>query len=292
MKIPLKQRVYLSNEGILKKRFWVLRSYWSQIRKSGIPGRFPETIEHIGLCFEAGELIEDAVPLFDKFDLIEKLLNSETEMSEHLSSLDDSLMNFGRMCEGEEYLEEEYIEEAKRVYDRAIEIYGKVLDKDPENSETKVYLSYIYRYMAGMYSDQENLVKAEECYKEALGLLESEIENEPENIPVSENIEVSENISVPKNILFSMAIADMYKDSGLIFSDTEDTTKARDYYTKARETFRGLIDKYPDLLGADKNLAISLDELAELFQRSETSKVQKCAIRTNCISMKICCKRT
>lgn len=227
---------------------------------------FLKTIEHIGLCFEAGELIEDAVPLFDKkFDLIEKLLNSETEMSEHLSSLDDSLMNFGRMCEGEEYLEEEYIEEAKRVYDRAIEIYGKVLDKDPENSETKVYLSYIYRYMAGMYSDQENLVKAEECYKEALGLLESEIENEPENIPVSENIEVSENISVPRNILFSMAIADMYKDSGLIFSDTEDTTKARDYYTKARETFRGLIDKYPDLLEADKNLAISLDELAELF---------------------------
>ncbi|WP_243466414.1 tetratricopeptide repeat protein [Methanosarcina mazei] len=227
---------------------------------------FLKTIEHIGLCFEAGELIEDAVPLFDKkFDLIEKLLNSETEMSEHLSSLDDSLMNFGRMCEGEEYLEEEYIEEAKRVYDRAIEIYGKVLDKDPENSETKVYLSYIYRYMAGMYSDQENLVKAEEYYKEALNLLESEIKEEPENIPVSENIEVSENISVPRNILFSMAIADMYKDSGLIFSDTEDTTKARDYYTKARETFRGLIDKYPDLLEADKNLAISLDELAELF---------------------------
>ena len=227
---------------------------------------FLKTIEHIGLCFEAGELIEDAVPLFDiKFDLIEKLLKSETEMSEHLSSLDDSLMNFGRMCEGEEYLEEGYIEEAKRVYYRAIEIYRKVLDKDPENSETKVYLSYIYRYLAGMYSDQENLVKAEECYKEALGLLESEIEKEPENIPVSENIEVSENISVPKNILFSMAIADMYKDSGLIFSDTEDTTKARDYYTKARETFRGLMDKYPDLLGADKNLAGSLDELAELF---------------------------
>ncbi len=227
---------------------------------------FLETIEHIGLCFEAGELTGDAVPLFDKkFDLIEKLLESETEISEHLSSLDDSLMNFGRMCEGEEYLEEEYIEEAKRVYDRAIEIYGKVLDKDPENSETKVYLSYIYRYLAGIYSDQENLVKAEECYKEALNLLESEIKEEPENIPVSENIEVSENISVPRNILFSMAIADMYKDSGLIFSDTEDTTKARDYYTKARETFRGLIDKYPDLLGADKNLAISLDELAELF---------------------------
>ncbi|TAH58390.1 MAG: tetratricopeptide repeat protein, partial [Methanosarcina mazei] len=57
----------------------------------------------------------------------------------------------------------------------------------------------------------------------------------------------------------------MYKDSGLIFSDTEDTTKARDYYTKARETFRGLINKYPDLLEADKNLASSLDELAELF---------------------------
>lgn len=227
---------------------------------------FLETIEHIGLCFEAGELIEDAVPLFDrKFDLIEKLLKSETEMSEHLSSLDDSLMSFGRMCGEEEYLEEGYIEEAKRVYDRAIKIYRKVLDKDPENSETKVYLSYIYRYLAGMYSDQENLVKAEECYKEALGLLESEIENEPENIQVSENIEVSENISVPKNILFSMAIADMYKDSGLIFSDTEDTTKARDYYTKARETFRGLMDKYPDLLGADKNLASSLDELAELF---------------------------
>ncbi|QIB91871.1 tetratricopeptide repeat protein [Methanosarcina mazei] len=227
---------------------------------------FLETIEHIGLCFEAGELTGDAVPLFDKkFDLIEKLLESETEISEHLSSLDDSLMNFGRMCEGEEYLEEEYIEEAKRVYDRAIEIYGKVLDKDPENSETKVYLSYIYRYLAGIYSDQENLVKAEEYYKEALNLLESEIKEEPENIPVSENIEVSENISVPRNILFSMAIADMYKDSGLIFSDTEDTTKARDYYTKARETFRGLIDKYPDLLEADKNLAISLDELAELF---------------------------
>jgi len=227
---------------------------------------FLKTIEHIGLCFEAGELIEDAVPLFDiKFDLIEKLLKSETEISEHLSSLDDSLMNFGRMCEGEEYLEEGYIEEAKRVYDRAIEIYRKILDKDPENSETKVYLSYIYRYLAGMYSDQENLVKAEECYKEALSLLESEIEKEPENIPVSENIEVSENISVPKNILFSMAIADMYKDTGLIFSDAEDTTKARDYYTKARETFRGLMDKYPHLPGADKNLASSLDELAELF---------------------------
>lgn len=227
---------------------------------------FLETIEHIGLCFEAAELIEDAVPLFDiKFDLIEKLLKSETEMSEHLSSLDDSLMNFGRMCEEEEYLEEGYIEEAKRVYDRAIEIYRKVLDKNPENSETKVYLSYIYRYLAGMYSDQENFVQAEECYKEALGLLESEIEKEPENIPVSENIEVSENTPVPKNIPFSMAIADMYKDSGLIFSDTEDTTKARGYYTKARETFRGLMDKYPHLLGADKNLASSLDELAELF---------------------------
>ncbi|MDQ1276821.1 MAG: hypothetical protein QG610_2399 [Euryarchaeota archaeon] len=226
---------------------------------------FLETIEHIGLCFEAGELVEDSVPIFDKkFDLIEKLLKSETEMSEHLSSLDDSLMNFGRICEEEEYLEEGYIEEAKRIYERAIEIYGKVLDKDPENSETKVYLSYVYRYLADMYSDQENLVKAEECYKEALSLLESEIE-EPENIPISENIEVSENIPVSKNIPFSMALADMYKDSGLIFSDTEETTKARDYYTKARETFRGLMDKYPDLLGADKNLASSLDELAELF---------------------------
>jgi len=216
---------------------------------------FLETIEHIGLCFQAGELIEDAVPLLDKrFDVIEKLLKSETEISEHLSSLDDSLMNFGRICE-----EEGYLEEVKHVYDRAIEIYGKVLDKDPENSETKVYLSYAYRYLAALYSDLENLEKAEECYKEALRLLESEIEDEPENI------EVSENIPVSKNIPFSMALADMYKDSGLIFSDTEETTKARDYYTKARETFRGLMDKYPDLLGADKSLASSLDELAELF---------------------------
>ncbi|MGD9777254.1 MAG: hypothetical protein AB7U72_10120, partial [Methanosarcina sp.] len=268
LEYPVKAREYISPmKGIFEKTVLGFEKLLeSDPENPEYLEDFLKTIEHIGLCFEAGELIEDAVPLFDKkFDLIEKLLNSETEMSEHLSSLDDSLMNFGRMCEGEEYLEEEYIEEAKRVYDRAIEIYGKVLDKDPENSETKVYLSYIYRYMAGMYSDQENLVKAEECYKEALGLLESEIENEPENIPVSENIEVSENISVPKNILFSMAIADMYKDSGLIFSDTEDTTKARDYYTKARETFRGLINKYPDLLGADKNLASSLDELAELF---------------------------
>lgn len=226
---------------------------------------FLETIEHIGLCFEAGELIEDAVPLFDKkFDLIEKLLNNETKVSDHLSSLDDSLMNFGRICEEEEYLEEEYIEKAKRIYIRAIEIYGKVLDKDPTNSEAKVYLSYAYRYLADIYTDQENLVKSEECYKEALSLLESEIE-EPENIPVSQYIEVSENIAVPRNIPFSMALADMYKDTGLIFSDTEETTKARDYYTKARETFRGLMDKYPDLLGADKNLASSLDELAELF---------------------------
>ena len=222
---------------------------------------FLETIEHIGLCFEAGELIEDAVPLFDtKFDVIEKLLKSEIEMSEHLSSLDDSLMKFGSLCE-----EEGYLEEAKHVYDRAIEIYGKVLDKDPENTETKVYLSYAYRYLADMYSDQENLEKAEECYKEALSLLESEIEDEPENIPFSENIEVSENIPVSKNIPFSMVLADMYKDSGVIFSDMEDTTKARDYYTKARETFRGLMDKYPALLGYDKNLARSLDELAELF---------------------------
>ncbi|WP_410507074.1 tetratricopeptide repeat protein [Methanosarcina hadiensis] len=227
---------------------------------------FLKTIEHIGLCFEAGELIEEAIPLFDKkFDLIEKLLISETEMSDYLSSLDDSLMNFGRICEEEEYLEEGYIEEAKRIYGRAIKIYGKVLDRDPENSETKVYLSYVYRYLADMYSDQENLVKAEECYKEALSLLESEIEEEPENIPDSENIGVSENIPVPKSIPFSMALADMYKDTGLIFSDTEDTKKARDYYTKARKTFRGLIDKYPDLLGTDKNLSSSLDELAELF---------------------------
>jgi len=222
---------------------------------------FLETIENIGLCFEAGELIEDAVPLFDKkLYVIEKLLKSETEMSEHLSSLDDSLMNFGRICE-----EKGYLEETKHIYDRAIEIYGKVLDKDPENSETKVYLSYVYRYLAGIYTDLENLVKAEECYKKALDLLESEIEEETENIPVSENIEVSESISVSKNIPFSMALADMYKDSGLIFSDTEETTKARNYYTKARETFRGLMDKYPDILGADKNLARSLDELAELF---------------------------
>jgi tetratricopeptide (TPR) repeat protein len=57
----------------------------------------------------------------------------------------------------------------------------------------------------------------------------------------------------------------MYKDSGSIFSDTEETTKARDYYTKARETFRGLMDKYPEMMAADKNLASSLDELAELF---------------------------
>jgi len=227
---------------------------------------FLETIEHIGLCFEAGELIEDAVPLFDKkFDLIEKLLNNETEVSDHLSSLDDSLMNFGRICEDEEYLEEGYIEEAKRVYDRAIEIYGKVLDKNPENSETKVYLTYVYRYLADMYSEMENIVKAEECYKEALSLLESEIEEEPDNITVSESIEGSENIPVSKNIPFSMALADMYKDSGLIFSGTEETTKARNYYTKAREIFRGLMYKYPGLLGNDKNLARSLDELAELF---------------------------
>lgn len=216
---------------------------------------FLRTLEHIGLCFEAGELIEDSVPLFDKrYDVIEKLLKSETEMSEHLSSLDDSLMNFGRICD-----EEGYLEEAKHVYDRAIEICGKVLDKDPENSETKVYLSYAYRYLAALYSDLENLEKAEECYKEALCLLESEIEEEPEII------EISENIPVSKNIPFSMALADMYKDTGLIFSDTEDATKARDYYTKARETFRGLMDKYPDLLGDDENLARALDELAELF---------------------------
>jgi len=231
---------------------------------------FLETIEHIGLCFEAGELIEDEVPLFDKkFDLIEKLLNNETEVSDHLSSLDESLMNFGKICEEEEYLEEGYIEEAKRIYGRAIELYRKTLDKDPENSETKVYLSYVYRYLADMYSETEDLIKAEGCYKEALSLLESEIEDEteeePENIPVSENIEDSENISVSKNIPFSMALAEMYRDSGLIFSDTEETTKARDYYTKAREIFRGLMDKYPDLLGADKSLAGSLDELAELF---------------------------
>ena len=221
---------------------------------------FLETMENIGLCFEAGELIEDTVTLLDKkLDAIEKLLKNETDMSEHLSILDDSLINFGRISE-----ERGCLEETKHTYDRAIKIYGKVLDKDPENSETKVYLSYLYRYLAGMYTDLEDLIKAEECYKKALDLLESEIEK-TENIPTSKNIEVSESITVSKNIPFSMALADMYKDSGLIFSDTQETTKARDYYTKARETFRRLMDRYPDILGADKNLARSLDELAELF---------------------------
>ncbi|MDI9395104.1 MAG: DUF2225 domain-containing protein [Euryarchaeota archaeon] len=227
---------------------------------------FLGTIEHLGLCFEAGELIEDAVQLFDKrFDLIEKLLESENEISDHLSSLYDSLLNFGEICEEEGYFEERYIEEAKRVYDRAIEIYGKVLDKYPEDSDTKVNLSYIYLNLAEIYADQENLVKAEECYKEVFGLLKSEIEKEPEDISVSENIEVSENTSVPNKFLFSMVLADVYKTAGTIFLDSEDTTKARYYYTKAKITFRELLDKCPDFPGADKSLARYLDELAELF---------------------------
>ena len=260
---PDKAKEYIYQiEGIFEKAVLGFEKLLeSDPDNSGYLEEFLKMIEHIGLCFEAGELIEEAGPFFEKkFDLIEKLLQSETEMSEHLSSLDDSIMNFGSLCE-----EEGYLDKGQYIYDRAIDIYGKALDKDPGNSETKVYLSYAYRYLADMYSELENLEKAEECYKEAFSLLESEIEDEPENIPVSENSEVSENTPFSKNIPFSMVLADMYKDSGLIFSDTEDTTKARDYYTKARKTFRGLMDKYPELLGADKSLANSLEELAELF---------------------------
>lgn len=264
---PEKAKEYIYQiEGIFEKAVLCFEKLLeSDPDNSGYLEEFLKMIENIGLCFEAGELIEESVPFFDKkFELIEKLLQSETEMSEHLSSLDDSIMNIGSLCEDEGYLEE-----AQYIYDRAIEIYGKVLDKDPENTETKVYLSYAYRYLADMYSEVEDLEKAEECYKEALSLLESEIEDEPENIPVSENSEVSENAPFSKNIPFSMVLADMYKDSGLIFSDTDDPAKARDYYTKARETFRGLIDKYPELLGTDKSLANSLEELAELFSDIE-----------------------
>ena len=96
-----------------------------------------------------------------------------------------------------------------------------------------------------------------------MNLLESEIK-EPENIPVSENIEVSKTFQFPEIFFFYGHCRYVQRFRLNIFRHGRHY-KSQGLLYRRQETFRGLIDKYPDLLGADKNLAISLDELAELF---------------------------
>ncbi|MDD3041546.1 MAG: tetratricopeptide repeat protein [Methanosarcinaceae archaeon] len=256
---------------------------------------FLETIENIEKSFVLGEFVDEAIPILGlNFDVIEKLLKIKFENSPKtergkeagiraeraeragirsgragragieagigdeseieaenepfgiLSRLDDSLMLIGQ-----NFMEAEYFEEAERFYNRAIDLYEKVLSDDSENFEALYFLCYAWNYTGTLYVALENYDKAKECYKEAVVLLENRLKGEPENIPLV------------------LLLANTHRILGRVFLDSaeseEDEDEARAYYSLAREAFRGVLDKYPELFDSENSFAGFFDELADEF---------------------------
>ena len=120
---------------------------------------------------------------------------------------------------GEEFLENELFEDAKKIYEQLQGIYRSLLEKYPDNELVLHYLIFSYGYLGNLYSRQGYLDKIEETYQPALSIVEDNLRKNPENTAFLENR------------------GKIYEEIGVNYSEAGEPEKANSYYEKALANF-------------------------------------------------------
>ena len=176
-------------------------------------------------------------------ETFEKILNIRPENPEIFEKLDEFVKELG-----EEFLDNELFEDAKKIYEQLQGIYRSLLENYPDNELALRYLIFSYGYFWDLYSRQGHLNKIEETYQPALSIIEDNLRKNPENTALLENR------------------GKIYEEIGVNYSEAEDPEKANSYYEKALANFVSLKGKFPDDLDYQVELGNIFANLGKLFK--------------------------
>ena len=198
---------------------------------------------------------EKRIPLINStLETFKKILNIQPENLEIFKQLDSFVKKLG-----DELLEDELFEDAKKIYEQLQGIYKNLLKKDPDNELALHYLIFSYGYFGELYSRQGYLEKMEKTYQKALSIVEDNLRKNPEDTA------------------FLVNRGKIYEEIGVHYSEAEDPEKANLYYEKALANFENMKGKYPDDLDYQFELANTFDNLGEHFATiNRTESAKKC----------------
>ena len=180
--------------------------------------------EEVGDEQTAQKLTAEAVPYYKRsLEIGENLVKMQPN-----DALYEGILSAAKYNETDYLIQNKQYREALRIALEGLKNYEGKLKVDPENSENKLNLTYVYNGLNTIYARMNNLQKAAESYRKMIALYDDVIRRDRENLDYSQKRQQS---------------AYFYADELLRLGNTEDAQKV---YSEEFAVFeRNALEKSP-----------------------------------------------
>jgi tetratricopeptide (TPR) repeat protein len=139
------------------------------------------------------------------------------------------------------------IEDAKKRYEKALEMRQKLLNNDPENVVYQSDVGGTLNNLGNLLSNMGRIEETKERYEKALEMRQKLLENDPENVAYQSNVAMTLN------------------NLGILLSDMGRIDDAKERYEKALEMRQKLLETDPENVVYQSDVATTLNNIGLLL---------------------------